>query len=229
MLKLPGTTCDVAVSESVTGVELAPAASGVGFADQVAATPFGSPVTENAISPANSPPVTAVSPTEPEPSTSITEFADAFSDRLGGSVTVSAKVMACVPDASDPAMTTSCIPGSIPASAVTVTVTGSPGSTVDELKPTLRPAGTDALRLTAFCAEPLSVTPIVKLAGSPASAVPPIAEAVIVKSAELDAVPQSFTSSAPFTEPRPVARLYAAPVAVNPLTPGTLLFPEGVG
>ena len=38
----------------------------------------------------------------------------------------------------------------------------------------------------------------------------------------------SLTSTAPSTEPSPVARLYAAPPAVNPVTPGTLLFPNCV-
>ena len=38
---------------------------------------------------------------------------------------------------------------------------------------------------------------------------------------------QSLTSNAPSTDPRPVARLYS-PLAVNPVTPGTLLFPDGV-
>ena len=40
--------------------------------------------------------------------------------------------------------------------------------------------------------------------------------------------PQPFTSNAPSTDPSPVARLYSAPSAVNPATPGTLLFPDGV-
>jgi hypothetical protein len=41
-------------------------------------------------------------------------------------------------------------------------------------------------------------------------------------------MPQPFTSNVPSTDPSPAARLYTAPVAVNPATPGTLLFPDGV-
>jgi hypothetical protein len=40
---------------------------------------------------------------------------------------------------------------------------------------------------------------------------------------------QPLTNSAPSTEPRPVARLYVAPLAIKPVTPGTLFDPEGVG
>jgi hypothetical protein len=40
--------------------------------------------------------------------------------------------------------------------------------------------------------------------------------------------PQLLTSTAPSTDPSPVARLYSPPLAVNPVTPGTLLFPDGV-
>ena len=39
---------------------------------------------------------------------------------------------------------------------------------------------------------------------------------------------QPLTSSAASTDPRPVARLYVAPSALNPPTPGTALFPDGV-
>jgi hypothetical protein len=49
--------------------------------------------------------------------------------------------------------------------------------------------------------------------------------------AELDVelVFQPLTSNAPSTDPRPVARLYVAPSALNPSTPGTVLLPDGVG
>jgi hypothetical protein len=50
----------------------------------------------------------------------------------------------------------------------TVTVAGAPGRTVDELKLTLTPVGIEADSVTAFWAEPLSVTEMVKTAELPA-------------------------------------------------------------
>jgi hypothetical protein len=45
---------------------------------------------------------------------------------------------------------------------------------------------------------------------------------------ELDPEFHWLTSIPPSTDPNPVARLYADPLAVKPVTPGTLLLPDGV-
>jgi hypothetical protein len=86
---------------------------------------------------------------------------------------------------------------------------------------------------TGFFAEPVAIGVTVKLVDLPCSSVPELAEACKVKSLpelpELAADPHSLTISEALTDPRPVARLYVAPEAVKPVTPGTLLFPEGVG
>lgn len=73
-----------------------------------------------------------------------------------------------VPDASDPVKTTFCAPNAAAEPTATVTVTGEPGRTVDELKLTLTPASVEADKVTAFLAEPLSVTEMMKEAEFPA-------------------------------------------------------------
>jgi len=77
---------------------------------------------------------------------------------------------------------------------------------------------------------PLSVTLTVNLAVPLVCAVPLLADALKAKSTlvVVSGLPHSFTSAAPSTDPSPVARLYVPPLAVNPATPGTPLFPEGV-
>jgi hypothetical protein len=90
---------------------------------------------------------------------------------------------------------------------MTVTVTGDPGTTVKELKPTVTPAGAEADRETAFATELISATVRVKAAEEPAATVPLAADAASVKSGRAEFDPQADTSRAPSTEPRPVARL----------------------
>ena len=94
------------------------------------------------------------------------------------------------------------------------------------------PLGAVAVRETLFLAVPLSVTLSVKVIVLPAAIVPLLAEDASAKSIAglgvLDPLPHSAASTVPSTEPRPVARLYDAPLAVKPVTPGTLLLPEGV-
>jgi hypothetical protein len=112
---------------------------------------------------------------------------------------------------------------------VNVTVALVPGVIDDGLIVAVTPVGAFTDRATAFFAAPLSVTPIVKVTVLPASTVPDVADCVNAK-LELGTVPapQFFTSNAPSTDPNPVARLYGPPLAVNPVTPGTVLFPEVV-
>lgn len=93
------------------------------------------------------------------------------------------------------------------------------------------PVGSFPVSATAFLPAPLSVTATVNDTVLPTCAVPDAEDSVSAKS--LLVVPpfpplQALTSSAPSTEPSPVARLNAPPLAVNPVTPGTLLFPDGV-
>jgi hypothetical protein len=96
--------------------------------------------------------------------------------------------------------------------------------------PTVTPDALFAVSATALFPLPLSVTLTLNVALPPVCAAPELADALNAKStlAVVSGLPQSFTSAAPSTEPSPVARLYVPPLAVNPATPGTLLFPEGV-
>jgi hypothetical protein len=77
-----------AVSVSVSLFVLTLADGVAGFADHLAVTPAGSPVAEKPIIPVKDPPVTAVSPTVPEPPcTTAIDVDAAFSVRVGGGVT----------------------------------------------------------------------------------------------------------------------------------------------
>jgi hypothetical protein len=116
--------------------------------------------------------------------------------------------------------------------AVMVTVAVVPGTMDAGLMLPVKPGAAVAVSETLFFAAPLSVTPSVKVVVLPGSRVPWVADGVSTKSIfgllVLDPLPHSATSKDPSRDPRPVARLYAAPLAVKPLTPGTLLLPEGV-
>ena len=116
--------------------------------------------------------------------------------------------------------------------AVTVTVAVVPGRMDAGLMLPVTPLGAVAVRETLFLAVPLSVTLSVNVIVLPAATVPLLAEDASAKSIAglvvLDPLPHSAASTVPSTEPRPVARLYDAPRAVKPVTPGTLLLPEGV-
>src|SRR5580692_2723476 len=123
-----------------------------------------------------------------------------------------------------------CAPAAAVVATVSVTVAVVPGMIDAGLMLAVTPTGVFAVSVTAFFAVPLSVTPTVNVTVLPVSAVPDDADCVIAKFT-LDVVapaPHSLTSTAPSTDPSPVARLYSPPLAVNPVTPGTLLFPEGV-
>lgn len=129
-------------------------------------------------------------------------------------------------------MVTFCAPAVAVDPTVTVTVAEVPGVIDAGLIVAVTPAAACAVRETAFFAVPLSVTPTVKVTLLPVCAVPDLADWVMAKFAPVVAPPpaaQLLSSTAPSTDPSPVARLYAAPLAVNPGTPGTLLLPEGVG
>jgi len=126
---------------------------------------------------------------------------------------------------------TLCAPATALDPTVIVTVAFVPGVMDAGCTATVTPVGALAVRATAFFAVPLSVAPMVNAAELPTSTVPELAEAVSAKST-LDVAapePHALTSNAPSTEPKPVARLNAPPLAVNPACPGTLLLPEGVG
>ena len=125
---------------------------------------------------------------------------------------------------------TLCTPAAAVVATVSVTVAVVPGEIDAGLMLAVTPAGVFAVSVTAFFAVPLSVTPTVNVTVLPASAEPEVADCVIAKlMPELVAPPpHTRTSTAPSTDPSPVARLYSPPLAVNPVTPGTLLFPEGV-
>jgi hypothetical protein len=124
---------------------------------------------------------------------------------------------------------TLCAPAAHVEATVNVTVALIPGVIDAGLIVAVTPVAAFTDRATAFFAAPLSVTPIVKVAVLPATTVPDVADCVNAKfKLGTAAAPQLFTSNAPSTDPNPVARLYGPPLAVNPVTPGTVLFPEGV-
>ena len=101
-----------------------------------------------------------------------------------------------------------------------VTLADVPGVIDVGLKLTVTPVGAFAVSATAFLPVPLSVTLSVKVAVSLTCTVPVVAEAVSAKSGPvLVPPPHAVTSSAPSTDPKPVARLYVPPLAVNPATP----------
>jgi len=91
-----------------------------------------------------------------------------------------------------------------------VTVAAVPGAIDPGCTATVTTLGAFAVSATAFLAAPLSVTLTVNAAVRPATTVAPVAEAVSAKSAPAASAPHWLTSSAPSTEPRPVARLYSA-------------------
>lgn len=181
--------------------------------------------------PVNEPPVTALKPAVVEtPCTTETEVDPAFSVRVGNGVTVSAYVTVCFPVLSLPVMTILFTPAAMVEAAVTVTVAVVPGRIELGLMLPDTPDGAVAVSKTRFAPAPLSVTRSVKIVVLPASTVPPLAEAANPKSIVvlLPPPPHAPASAAASTEPKPVARLYCAPLAVNPVWPGTLLLPEGV-
>jgi hypothetical protein len=91
------------------------------------------------------------------------------------------------------------------------------------------PAGAFTVSPTTFLAAPVSATLTVNVPVLPACTVPAGDDAVSAKSGPVAPTPtHALTSREPSTDPNPVASLYVAPLAVNPITPGTLLFPDGV-
>jgi hypothetical protein len=165
------------------------------------------------------------------PCTSAMEADAVLRARVGGGTTVSVYVTVWVPVASVPVITMVFAPVVMVEAAVTVTVAVVPGAIAAGLMLPVKPGEAVAVRETLFFAEPLSVTLSVKEAVCPGSTVPWLLEEFRTKSilgAALAPPPHADTSNEPSTDPRPVARLYGAPLAVNPFTPGTLLLPEGV-
>jgi hypothetical protein len=181
--------------------------------------------------PVNEPPVATLKLAVVEPPcTTETDAGPAFSARVGNGVTVSAYVTDCVPVLSLPVMTILFTPAAMAEAAVAVTVAVVPGTIELGLILPDTPDGAVAVSETLLVPAPLSVTRSVKVVVLPASTVAPLAEAANPKSIAvlLPPPPHAPASAAASTEPRPVARLYCAPLAVNPVWPGTLLLPEGV-
>lgn len=181
--------------------------------------------------PVNEPPVAVLKPVVVDPPRiTETKVDPAFSAKVGDCVTVSAYVADCVPVLSVPVMTTSLNPAVVAEAAVTVTVAVEPGRIEFGLMLPVTPDGAAALSETRLVPAPLSVTRSVKVVDLPASTVAPPAEAANAKSIAvlLPPPPHAAASAAASTEPKPVARLYCAPLAVNPVWPGTLLLPIGV-
>jgi hypothetical protein len=94
---------------------------------------------------------------------------------------------------------------------VIVTVAAVPGRIEEGLMVAVTPVGADAVRVTLFFAVPLSVTVSVNVVDLLANTVPLAADAVIAKSTlepvPPDPPPQLCTSTAPSTDPNPVAML----------------------
>src|SRR6202041_1841395 len=129
-------------------------------------------------------------------------------------------------------MTMVLAPAAMVEPAVTVTVAFVPGRIDAGVMLPVNPLAAVAVKETLFFALPLSVTPSVNVVVLPASTVPLLFAGVSAKSMLGLVVPEppfhSPASKVLSTEPRPVARLYGAPAAVKPVTPGTLLLPERV-
>ena len=164
------------------------------------------------------------------PWTTEAEVDDAFSERVGKGVTVNAYVTDCVPVLSLPVMTILLTPAAIAEAVVAVTVAVVPGRIEPGLMLPDTPDGAAAVSKTLLVPAPLSVTWSVKVVALPASTVPLAADADNPKSIVvlLPPPPHAPASAAASTDPKPVARLYGAPLAVKPVWPGTLLLPEGV-
>jgi hypothetical protein len=169
--------------------------------------------------PVNEPPVATLKPAVVEPPcTTETDAGPAFSARVGNGVTVSAYVTDCVPVLSLPVMTILFTPAAVAEAAVAVTVAVVPGTIELGLILPDTPDGAVAVSETLLVPAPLSVTRSVKVVVLPASTVAPLAEAANPKSiAVLPPPPHAPASAAASTEPKPVARLYCAPLAVNPV------------
>ena len=97
----------------------------------------------------------------------------------------------------------------VDAPAVKVTVAVVPGEIDAGLTVAVTPAGALSVSATAVFPLPLSLTLTVNVVDLPGSTVPPLPEAVNTKSVfgAGAPAPQLLTSSAPSTDPRPVARL----------------------
>ena len=145
------------------------------------------------------------------PRVTVTDVDAAFKVNVGNGNTVSVYVTVCVPVLSVPVTTMFFAPVAMVEGAVTVTVAVVPGRSDPGLMLPVKPAAAVAVRKTLFWPAPLSVRLSVNEAVLPASTVPWLAEGVSTKSVfglvVLNLPPHSFTSAAPSTDPRPVARL----------------------
>src|SRR5580704_2040348 len=162
--------------------------------------------------PVKDPPVTAVNAIVLEvPRMTVTDVDAAFKLNVGNGNTVSVYVTVCVPVLSVPVTTMFFAPVAMVEGAVTVTVAVVPGRRDPGLMLPVKPAVAVAVNETLFWPVPLSVMLSVNEAVLPASTVPWLAEGVSTKSifglVVLNLLPHSFTSTAPSTDPRPVARL----------------------
>ena len=117
----------------------------------------------------------------------------------------------------------------VPLATASVAVLLAPALTVAGLKLRLTPLGVLAVRATDP-AKPLTpVTAMVNVADLPGSNDSVVTDGLSVKPGWVaPALGHPSTSRLASTEPRPVARLYAAPLAMKPMTPGTELLPVGV-
>jgi hypothetical protein len=103
-----------------------------------------------------------------------------------------------------------CAPAAADDPTVKVIVAVVPGVMDAGLILAVMPDGTFAVSVTAFLAEPLSVAPTVNMTVLPTNTVPDADDWVrekLAPDAGLVPEPQLLTSSAPSTDPRPVARL----------------------
>lgn len=135
-----------------------------------------------------------------------------------------------MPVASVPVTVIVCTPVAAVDPTVSVTVADTPG-VIDagEIK-IVTPDALLAVSAIALFPPPPSVTLKVNFVVPPICAVPELADSLKLKSTLVVVIglDHSFTNTAPSTDPSPVARLYVPPLAVNPVTPGTPLLPEGV-
>ncbi len=229
-VELPSVAVVVAVSVSVVEVVAAPALKLPTL--HFAVTPAGKPLAVSATAPVKLPPVVTVTGMVVVfPATSVALVEPAAIASVGGANTVNASLNVLVKAPETPVTTTVPLPGVALVATAIVTVDVCPGFTLVGFIVTVTPVGAFAVSCTLPVKPPCPVKLNVRLALLPGSTLSLVAALVIAKPAGVPVLPpfgQFVTSTFASTEPNPVARLYAAPPAVNPCTPGTLLLPFGV-
>jgi len=176
---------------------------------QLAETPPGSPETDRATVPENEPPVATVTSRVVDfPRFTTTAAAAVFRVSVGGGKTVSATEAVAVSPALVPVSTIFETPAATEAPTLTVTVTLVPGRALagDTLKET--PANPAALIVTESLNPPVAPTATVKLDFLPGATLMEATEGVSEKPfTGASAEGHALASTAPSTEPSPVARL----------------------